>query len=272
MSTESSTPGYPPVYAEEPDTGSSPAGPGYSTASSSSTTGSSTTDTAKDQAATVAGSVGSAGQHVAGVARDEIGQVAAEAKDQARNVLGQAHAELTQQASEQQQRVAVGLRSLGTELGSMADGSQDSGLATDLARQASGKAHEVADWLENRDPSSLLGEVKTFARRRPGTFLALALVAGVAAGRLTRGLKDESSTTTDTEGAPSAAPDETVGTGAYASTEHLETPVYTGTSAYADDLADDLAYAEPPSIIGDRPINTGGAYPERTTYTDGERR
>jgi hypothetical protein len=258
MSTESSVPAYSPGYTEEP-----------------STTGS-TKDVAKDQATNVAGSASSAGQHVAGVARDEAGNVAAEAKGQAKNVLGQAHAELTQQASDQQQRVAGGLRSLGTELGSMADGSQDSGLATDLARQASSKAHEVADWLEDRDPSSLLGEVKTFARQRPGTFLALALVAGVAAGRLTRGLKDESSTSD----APATKTPTAYGSGEAAPADPyppvdrtgygepvIDTPVYTGTSA----AADDLAYAQPPSITDDSPVYVDPAV-ERTTYTDGEHR
>ena len=38
------------------------------------------------------------------------------------------------------------------------------------------------------DPGSLLNEVKSFARQRPGTFLLLAAGAGVLAGRLTRSL------------------------------------------------------------------------------------
>jgi len=171
-----STTGYTtPAYNEGPDDSSS------------------TKDVAKDQAAGVAGSAKDAGQHVAGVAKDQAGNVAAEATRQARDVVGQARSELSQQASDQQQRVAGGLRSIGTELGSMADNSDQSGVASDLARQAAAKAHEVADWLEQRDPSSLLDEVKGFARRRPGAFLAIALGAGLAAGRLTRGLKDEAS-------------------------------------------------------------------------------
>jgi len=261
VSTESSTSGYNPVYADEP-----------------AATGSSTAQVAKDQATNVAGSAGSAGQHVASVAKDEAGNVAAEAKGQAKNILGQAHAELTQQASDQQQRVAGGLRSLGTELGSMADGSQESGLATDLARQASTRAHEAADWLENRDPSSLLGEVKTFARQRPGTFLALALVAGVAAGRLTRGLKDESSTA-DTAAAktPTAYGSENLGgtgsfepAGTVGYVEQIdETPVYTGNSTYAGDTA----YTEVPAVTtATPPVYTDEPYVEKTTYTDGERR
>jgi hypothetical protein len=167
---------------------------------------SSTKDVAKDQAAGVAGSAKDAGQHVAGVAKEQAGNVATEATRQARDILGQTRAEISQQAADQQQRVAGGLRSLGTELGSMAERSDESGVATDLARQASTRAHDLADWLEQRDPASLLDEVKTFARRRPGTFLAIAVGAGLAAGRLTRGLKDESTSSSDSPSAATVSP------------------------------------------------------------------
>jgi len=183
MSTESSTTEYNRLPPADNSAGQTP-----------------TTDVAKDQASNVASSASSAGQHVAGVAKDQAGNVAAEASRQAKDVVGQARAELTQQAVQQQQRVAEGLRSIGTELSTMADRNEQPGLATDLARQASTRAHEAPQWLEQREPSGLLDEVKTFARRRPGAFLAIALGAGLAAGRLTRGLKDESSRGPDTTG------------------------------------------------------------------------
>jgi hypothetical protein len=62
-------------------------------------------------------------------------------------------------------------------------------VASDLVRQAADRSHSVASWLDGRDPGSLLDEVKTFARRRPGTFLLLAAGAGVLAGRLGRSLQ-----------------------------------------------------------------------------------
>jgi hypothetical protein len=70
----------------------------------------------------------------------------------------------------------------------MARNSEQDGVATDLARQAADKARMAAGWLADRDPGSLLDEVRSFARKKPGTYLALALGAGVLAGRLTRGL------------------------------------------------------------------------------------
>ena len=47
--------------------------------------------------------------------------------------------------------------------------------------------------LEGREPADLLDELRSVARRRPAVFLVGALAAGVVAGRLTRGVKDESS-------------------------------------------------------------------------------
>jgi hypothetical protein len=111
-----------------------------------------------------------------------------EAKDQARSLLDRTRGEMTDQATTQQQRAAESLRSLSSELQSMASSQQEPGMATDLAHQAADKAGALASWLENREPGDVLHEVTMFARRRPGMFLALAAGAGVVAGRLTRGM------------------------------------------------------------------------------------
>jgi len=125
--------------------------------------------------------------------------VASETTAQARNLLHQTRTELQDQASTQQQRIAGGIRSLSTELASMADRSEQAGPAADLARQAAQKTDQIAAWLDERDPGSLLNEVTSFARRRPGAFLAIAAGAGLLAGRLTRGAidaaRDDSSST-----------------------------------------------------------------------------
>ena len=71
-------------------------------------------------------------------------------------------------------------------------------MATDLVRQAAERSSAVASWLDGRDPGSLLTEVKSFARQRPGTFLLLAAGAGVLAGRLSRSLSAGAPETTAT--------------------------------------------------------------------------
>lgn len=140
---------------------------------------------AKEQASDLAGSAADAGAHVAGTAKDEAANVVQEAGRQTRNLLSQAGAELSDQAGKQQQRVADGLRSLSQELSSMSDNSEQQGQASHLVRQAAQKTDQVADWLGSRDPASLLDDVKRFARRRPGLFIAIAAGAGIALGRIT---------------------------------------------------------------------------------------
>jgi len=148
----------------------------------------STASVAKDQAASVAGGAADAAKNVAGTAKEEVGQVATEAKKQVKDLVGQARTELTGQAQVQQERVAGGLKSVGDQLRALADGSGEPGPANDIAHQAADKVHEIAAWFENRDPGTVLADVKAFARQRPGMFLAMSLGAGVLVGRLAKGI------------------------------------------------------------------------------------
>lgn len=143
---------------------------------------------AKEESAEVARQATDSARSVAATAKTEAANVAAEAKSSARDLLYQAKSELTGQAVSQQQKAASGLRALSDELHSMALTSDQPGVASDLVRQAAERSAAAAIWLDGRDPGSLLDEVKSFARQRPGTFLLLAAGAGVLAGRLARGL------------------------------------------------------------------------------------
>jgi hypothetical protein len=145
--------------------------------------------TAKEQASDVAREGVQAGKHVASVATDQAQEVAAEAGHQTKALLGQARAELKEQAATQQNRVAEQLHALSKELGSMASKSEQPGLAADLAGQASRQLGSAAHWVSEREPGSLVTELKDFARNKPGTFLAVAAGIGLVAGRMTRGFK-----------------------------------------------------------------------------------
>jgi hypothetical protein len=168
----------------------------------SDTTTSSTTETARETAAAVKDEATSAAQDVAGTAKQGAGHVAHEARNQARQLGGQSRDELVGQAGTQQAKVAEGLRSLGSELRSMAVGSEANGPATDLVREAASRVGSVAGWLENREPGDVVEQLRTFARRRPGTFLAAAAVAGLVGGRLTRAAVAEHRD--DSSGSPEA--------------------------------------------------------------------
>lgn len=167
---------------------------------------------AKDEAAGVADDAKTAASDVAGTAKKQASKVASEATGQAKQLFGQATGELKEQAGAQQEKAAAGLRQVGEQLGSMAD-SADSGVAGELVRNLSGRAHGVAGWLEGRDPGTLLDDVKSYAARKPGTFIAIAAVSGLLAGRVVKALtadaKDEHAASTEhaatTENAGGAA-------------------------------------------------------------------
>lgn len=129
-----------------------------------------------------------AAHDVVGTAKGEAASVGRETKVQITDLFHQTRNELSDQASKQQERIAQGLSALGDELGAMARSSDSSGIASDLVEKASGRVTEAGNWLASRDPSTLVSEVKAFARRRPGVFIGGAVLAGIAVGRLTRAL------------------------------------------------------------------------------------
>ena len=142
----------------------------------------STAQHAKDQAGNVASTAGDQAQNVAG-----------EAKNQARYLMNQTQDQVRVQASEQKTKASGGIRSVADQLRNVADGNVDTQqqtMVTDLARQASEKAQDLATWLDAREPGDLVNEVRDLARRKPGTFLLGAAALGVLAGRLTRSAVD----------------------------------------------------------------------------------
>lgn len=172
---------------------------------SASQTQASTTDVARDQAANVGRSASEAGSHVAQTATEQARVVVAETTRQARDLLGEAGGQAREQAASQQQKAASQLRTVADELAEMADKGGQSGLATEFTRQAADRIHGAASWLEQREPADLVQAVRDYARRRPGTFLVGAAVAGLAVGRLTRGLTAAAQSGSET-GAPQSEP------------------------------------------------------------------
>ena len=184
-------------------------------------------DQVKGEAQNVKQTAAEAGSRVAGTARAEAANVAGEARRQAKDVLQQTRSQLTSQATTQQQNLAGVIRTLGSDLGSMAGATEKPGVASNLANQASGVADSVADWIEVREPADILAEVTTFARRRPGLFLGIAATAGLVVGRLARSLKDD-------------AADDSSDVGSAYPTDHLSSGYTTATTGYTTD-----AYATP---------------------------
>lgn len=142
-----------------------------------------------------------AARDVASTAREQAGVVADETRRQAVRVTDDVRRQLTEQAERQRGQAVSVLRTAGDELGALATDEQ-SALTQQLVRLSSGKLREVADHIETHGPEELLGQVRDFARRRPGAFLLMAGVAGVVAGRVVRGAAAAKSDS----GAPAAVP------------------------------------------------------------------
>lgn len=181
------------------DTGSTDA-PGGTPTSAPTGTG-----TGTEQAKQAASTAADEGRHVAGVAGGEARKVADEAKSQARGLMDEARGQLDDQTRSQRDRLVTTLHSVSEDLDSMASQGTEQGIASDLARQAGQRARALGEHLDGREPADLLGDVRRFARDRPGTFLLGALAAGVVAGRLARGARDAGSTSDSSPSATSYA-------------------------------------------------------------------
>ncbi|MGF2950094.1 hypothetical protein [Microbacterium alcoholitolerans] len=185
------------------------------------------------EAADLKDSAASQAKDVLDTAKHEAAGVVGEAKMQAKDLYAQTQRELKEQAGTQQQRLAAGLRSVGDELGSMASNSDGNGIASDLVQQVSGRVSAAANWLGERDPGSVLNEVKRYARRKPGTFILAAAIGGIVVGRLTRALasagSDEKQASAPSVPPPVAPPTQVVPDPSMP--VPVSTPTATGTTA-----------------------------------------
>jgi hypothetical protein len=208
---------------------------------------------AKEQASQVGHDAADSAKNVAGTAKDEASKVAGETKKQAQALYEEARTQLHEQAGVQQGRVAEGLRSIGNELNRMAQASDQPGVATDLVAQVASRTSGVASWLDERDPGSLLTEVKNYARRKPGTFIAVSAVAGLVAGRLVRSLTSE-------------AKDEKEAASANTSSALSSTTTPSNAPAHAAPVTPVVPAPPVPPV----PASTDGLYGEASpAYTDG---
>lgn len=219
-----------------------------------STTSQNTRDVAVEESKTVGHDVAQSAKSVAQTAGAQTQQVVGEAKNQAVSLLQQVRQDVTNQAGSQQQRAAGGLRTLAGELQQMAEGPSESGMATGLARQAAERVESVAGWLENREPTDLLEEVRRYARRSPGTFLAVCALAGLVGGRLTRGLRDEAQQEQELNRMREQAA--LVPTYGESTTTYGESTTYGGTTTYDGGSYDEgSGYGGRPGVAG---VSTGG--------------
>ena len=147
-----------------------------------------TASTAKDEASQTAHTAASAAGDVAGTAKEQAGHVAGEAVNQVRQLADEARSEASTQMSSATDKLSERIRSLAGEVRDLGEGKADgSGTAAGLAQQLARTGEQLADHLAQAGPGGLVQDLRSFAARKPGTFLLGALAAGVATGRLVRG-------------------------------------------------------------------------------------
>lgn len=147
----------------------------------------------KERAVDAVAEVDAGAMYVAGVAGEEAGSVAHDAKRAARGFLDETRTQLADQASTQQRRAAGALRTTADELEGLASGTStgSGGMATSAVRTIGRQTQRAADWLEQREPADVVREVRGFARRHTGAFIAIAVGVGIVAGRITKALVSE---------------------------------------------------------------------------------
>lgn len=142
---------------------------------------------AKGAASDVAQHSQDAAKQVAATGKQGAQDVAGEAKKQASDLLGRTKDQLNEQVETQRVSAVETLKDLGTQLAAMTDDVDQEGTAIDLVTAARDRVQDAAQWLDQHEGNDLLDEARRVGRQRPGAFLLTAALAGVAAGRLTRG-------------------------------------------------------------------------------------
>lgn len=141
----------------------------------------------REDTADVAGTVKQGVSDVAQEAGEQAREVAGKAKDQARDFVDQASSEVRTRANEQAERAAAGLEQLASRVQALVAGRpEDAGPLRDYAVEAGQRAQRAAEQLRARGADGVLDDMRSFARRRPGAFLAGAAVAGFMVGRLVK--------------------------------------------------------------------------------------
>ena len=149
---------------------------------------------------------------VAGTAKRGVSEVAQEAGAQAREVAGKA----TGPGSSARRPGHLGVPYPGHRAGGarrrrprtadfavqalVAGRPEDAGPPGDYAVQLSERTQRAAEQLRARGVDGVLGDVRSFARRRPGAFLAGAAAAGFMVGRLVKAQRANSSDSSPASG------------------------------------------------------------------------
>lgn len=140
---------------------------------------------------------------MAATARQQASEVVDQGSIQVSKVVDDVKDRLREQAHTQTDQLGQVLGLLAGRIEALTDGRpEDAGPVADLARQAAGHVRQMARRAEDGGVEGAAADVKRFARRRPGVFVAGAVTAGFAVGRLLRAGKQSGSLGAAVSGTP----------------------------------------------------------------------
>lgn len=150
-----------------------------------------TGDLVKEQGGEVAEDAREQAKEVGETARAGALEVVEEAKHQAVDLIADAREQLHGQARRQTDHLGEAVQDLGDRLHALAEGrSEDAGQVVDYADRLADRLERIGGRVSELGFDGTVEELQRYARRRPGTFLLGAGVAGFAVARLGRGAKD----------------------------------------------------------------------------------
>lgn len=151
-----------------------------------------TTERAKDQAQEVAGQAQDKVQQVAGPAKDKVQQVAGQAKDQAKQ-------RVATQLDERSTQVGRQITAQADTVDGVAERLRSQGQETParVVEQAGQKLRDVGEYLENTDGETLAKAAADVARENPAAAAAVGAAAGLAAGRVIKASREDSTVEED---------------------------------------------------------------------------
>ncbi|GAA3623665.1 hypothetical protein GCM10022267_07230 [Lentzea roselyniae] len=141
---------------------------------------------ARDEGVEVAQHAREAAGQVGTTVAEQAAQVRRETADQARHVVKDVRERVAAEAESQAQRVSKQLGRIADELGEMARSAPPGSMSAGAIRSASDTSRQAARFLDERGAQGLLDSARDYARRKPGTFLLGAAVAGFLVGRVAK--------------------------------------------------------------------------------------
>ncbi|QIJ65672.1 hypothetical protein [Streptomyces sp. JB150] len=139
---------------------------------------------AKEQTSAVTGQAGQAAGQVGSTALEQARTVTGEARRQTESAVSDLRERVTQEMEEQTRRAAGTVRQWADDLAALADNAPGESPARSLVTQVADGGHRAAEYLDQHGVAGMTENLKGFARRRPGAFLAGAALAGLAVGRM----------------------------------------------------------------------------------------